>query len=62
MPVKLSYFSVQDGNILNLEQRIEALLLLDIWPINLTGENGVVVGTCNNEQELRESLQQRGIE
>lgn len=61
MQVKLSYFSVQDGNKLNFEQRIEALRLLEIWPINLTGEDGTILETCNNEQELRESLNRREI-
>lgn len=62
MHVKLSFFSVQDGNKLTFEQRIEALRLLEIWPINLTSENGDILEACNNEQELRESLKRRGIE
>ena len=61
MLVKLSYFSVQDGNLLTFEQRIQALNLLEAWPIILTAEDGVNLETCNNEEELRASLRAREI-
>ena len=61
MDVKLSYFSVKDGNSLTFEERILALNMLDLWPITLVGENGAYLETCNNEAELRLSLENRGI-
>lgn len=61
MLVKLSFFSVQDGNLLTFEQRIQALNLLEAWPIILTAEDGSNLETCNNEEELRASLRAREI-
>ena len=61
MKVKLSYFSVQDGNGMTLEEKIHQLVLENIWPIILTSEQDVELETCENELGLRSALQRRGI-
>ena len=57
----LSYFSEQDGNALTAEEKIDAIVVENIWPVELTDEDGETEDTCNNEQELRDSLTRRGI-
>ena len=61
MKVKLSFFSVQDGNCMTLEEKIHQLVLENIWPIILTSEQDVELETCDNELELRSALQRQGI-
>lgn len=61
MRVKLSYFSVQDGNGMTLDGKIRQLVLESIWPVILTSEQDVDLETCDNEQELRAALHRRGI-
>ena len=63
MIVKISYFRdwKNDGNGLNLEQRILAIILLGIWPVIILDDNGRVVAVCHDELELREALKRLGI-
>ncbi len=61
MRVPLSYFSEQDGNAMTIEVKILQIVSEGIWPIILTTEDGVELETCRNEQELRDSLNRRGI-
>ena len=57
--VKYSFFDVNDGNAMTLEERIQEALKL------LQGENAYIQfedgKQCSNEQELRNILRERGI-
>ncbi len=61
MGVKLSIFPEQDGNAMTLEHRVRQIVLTNVWPVDLTTANGEELETCNDEQELRDSLHNRGL-
>lgn len=61
MGIKLSIFPEQDGNSMTLEQKVQQIVLTDEWPVVLTTANGEELETCNDEQELRDSLHNRGL-
>lgn len=63
MDVKITYFSdLGDGNGGTLESRVSGIVSTNDWPVRLQDATGTeVIAVCENEEQLKEELENRGI-
>ena len=63
MDVTITYFTdFGDGNGGTLESRVSEIVSANDWPVRLQNATGTeVIAVCENEEQLKEELKNRGI-